>query len=181
MRKSSKLLVEKIVSGGQTGADQGALEAAQALGLNTGGWAPPLYMTERGPNIELRTKYNLCAIDGKFTSSSYVKRSKLNVDTSDATIVFRFKSSAGTDKTMGYACSLEWKKTRYPSTHSGSIPTNYKPVFIVSTFNEITRKALRKFLIQHRVRTFNVCGHRTSRGPRLFQVNVKKFLIHTLK
>ena len=30
----------KIVSGGQTGVDQGALEAAVQLGLEFGGWAP---------------------------------------------------------------------------------------------------------------------------------------------
>ncbi|MBR1589054.1 MAG: hypothetical protein IJ658_12100 [Kiritimatiellae bacterium] len=30
----------KIVSGGQTGVDRGALEAAMVLGLDFGGWAP---------------------------------------------------------------------------------------------------------------------------------------------
>ena len=30
----------KIVSGGQTGVDRGALQAAMVLGLDWGGWAP---------------------------------------------------------------------------------------------------------------------------------------------
>lgn len=39
----------KIVTGGQTGADQGALLAARAAGIATGGWAPLGWMTEDGP------------------------------------------------------------------------------------------------------------------------------------
>ena len=33
-------IVGKIISGGQTGADQGGLRAGKALGISTGGWAP---------------------------------------------------------------------------------------------------------------------------------------------
>ena len=38
----------KIVSGGQTGVDRGALEAAVALGLEFGGWAPHGWIAEDG-------------------------------------------------------------------------------------------------------------------------------------
>jgi len=38
----------KIVSGGQTGVDRGALEAADALGLDFGGWAPHGWIAEDG-------------------------------------------------------------------------------------------------------------------------------------
>lgn len=37
----------KIVSGGQTGVDQGALEAAVELGLEFGGWAPHGWLAEK--------------------------------------------------------------------------------------------------------------------------------------
>ena len=37
----------KIVSGGQTGVDQGALEAAAQLGLEFGGWAPARWLAEK--------------------------------------------------------------------------------------------------------------------------------------
>ena len=33
-----------IVSGGQTGADQGGLEAAKEAGIRTGGWAPDKFV-----------------------------------------------------------------------------------------------------------------------------------------
>jgi Circularly permutated YpsA SLOG family len=39
----------KIVSGGQTGADQAGLRAARAAGIETGGWAPKGWDTEDGP------------------------------------------------------------------------------------------------------------------------------------
>jgi hypothetical protein len=33
-------MIEKLISGGQTGADRAGLEAAKALGIATGGTAP---------------------------------------------------------------------------------------------------------------------------------------------
>ena len=41
------MLKIKIVSGGQTGVDQGALEAAAQLGLEFGGWAPHGWLAEK--------------------------------------------------------------------------------------------------------------------------------------
>jgi len=41
--------VAKIISGGQTGADQGGLNAGLLLGIETGGTAPPRFMTDAGP------------------------------------------------------------------------------------------------------------------------------------
>ena len=38
----------KIVSGGQTGVDRGALQAAMDLGLDWGGWAPKGWRSEDG-------------------------------------------------------------------------------------------------------------------------------------
>ena len=33
-------MLEKIVTGGQTGVDRAALDAAMALGIEVGGWCP---------------------------------------------------------------------------------------------------------------------------------------------
>ena len=49
-------MIEKIISGGQTGADQAALDAAIKLGIPHGGWMPIGRMTEDGP---LPDKYDL--------------------------------------------------------------------------------------------------------------------------
>jgi hypothetical protein len=39
-------MLERVISGGQTGADQGGLRAARACGIPTGGWAPRGWLTE---------------------------------------------------------------------------------------------------------------------------------------
>ena len=51
-------MLTKIISGGQTGADQVALSVAVRLGLKTGGYAPLRYMTEDGPDPTL-ARYGL--------------------------------------------------------------------------------------------------------------------------
>lgn len=42
-------MLERVISGGQTGADQAALRAARACGIPTGGWAARGWLTEDGP------------------------------------------------------------------------------------------------------------------------------------
>lgn len=42
-------MIELIISGGQTGADQGGLRAGRAGGYETGGWAPKGWRTDEGP------------------------------------------------------------------------------------------------------------------------------------
>lgn len=67
--KEQSRLVEKIISGGQTGADRGGLEAARTLGIPTGGTAPRGYLTETGPDESLR-EFGLT----ESKSSAYVVR-----------------------------------------------------------------------------------------------------------
>jgi hypothetical protein len=42
-------MIERVISGGQVGTDQAALQAARACGISTGGWAPRGWLTEAGP------------------------------------------------------------------------------------------------------------------------------------
>ena len=44
----------RIISGGQTGADQGGLRAGAALGLDTGGWIPFGFRTDTGADCRPR-------------------------------------------------------------------------------------------------------------------------------
>ena len=50
-------MLERIVSGGQTGADQAGWRAAKALGIATGGWMARRFLTEDGPRPEFRKLY----------------------------------------------------------------------------------------------------------------------------
>ena len=54
----------KIVSGGQTGADRGGLEAAIHLGLDWGGWAPKGWRAEDGTKRYKRFGISLEGLEG---------------------------------------------------------------------------------------------------------------------
>jgi hypothetical protein len=74
------LRLERIVSGGQTGADQAALDVAIELGISHGGWIPKGRKTEAGP---LPLKYRL----KEMPTDSYQKRTEQNVIDSDGTLI----------------------------------------------------------------------------------------------
>ncbi|KKL28978.1 hypothetical protein LCGC14_2369790, partial [marine sediment metagenome] len=74
----------KVISGGQTGADQGGLEAGKELGLETGGTAPLGWKTEDGPQPELLKGFGL----RECTQPGYPVRTRRNVLTSDGTVIF---------------------------------------------------------------------------------------------
>jgi hypothetical protein len=81
----------KIVSGGQTGADQGALRAAKALGIPTGGWMPRSFRTEKGKEFWLRDAYGM-----REHPSSYMRpRTIANLMEADATVIYGETESPG--------------------------------------------------------------------------------------
>ncbi len=73
-------MITRIISGGQTGADQAALDAAIKNDVPHGGWIPKGRMTESGP---LPKKYQLL----EMASQSYPERTEQNVLDSDGTLV----------------------------------------------------------------------------------------------
>lgn len=91
------MALTKIISGGQTGADQAGLAAAKLLGLETGGTAPFGYRTDAGPNRKLlRDTYGL----KESLSREYQPRTIVNVRESDGTVVFGNLDSPGTKLTI---------------------------------------------------------------------------------
>lgn len=82
--------VKRIVSGGQTGVDRAALDAAIALGLEHGGWCPRGRRAEDGP---IAAKYQLIETD----SIDYAVRTEKNVIDSDGTLLlYRERLQRGT-------------------------------------------------------------------------------------
>lgn len=73
-------MIEKIVSGGQTGVDQAALDAAIAHGMSYGGWLPSGRRTEKGP---LPVRYKMQVL----TSGGYPDRTRKNILDSDGTLI----------------------------------------------------------------------------------------------
>lgn len=92
--------VERIISGGQTGADRAGLEAGLTLGLQIGGHCPHGRRAEDG---RVPRKYPLTPT----ASSDYRERTRRNVARSDATIVFSFgPPSSGSKFTLAEARHL---------------------------------------------------------------------------
>lgn len=80
----------KIISGGQTGADQGGLVAGALLGLATGGWAPNGWRTDIGPAPWL-ANYGV----QEHRAPGYPQRTAANVRDSDGTVIIGNRWSPG--------------------------------------------------------------------------------------
>jgi hypothetical protein len=75
-----RAVLTRLISGGQTGADRAALDAAIELGIEHGGWCPRGRRAEDGP-IDLR--YQLRETD----SDDYRVRTERNVIAGDLTVL----------------------------------------------------------------------------------------------
>ena len=97
---NGKRKIERIVSGGQTGVDRAALDAAMALGLPVGGWCPKGRRAEDGV---IDPRYPLI----ETPDEQYAQRTAWNVRDSDGTLVLLFdKPSPGTNVTIEEANTL---------------------------------------------------------------------------
>lgn len=86
-------MLKKIISGGQTGADRAALDAAMRLGIPHGGWVPKGRLAEDG---QVPDHYQL----EEMPTDSYRERTRKNVLESDGTLlVSRGAPTGGTDFT----------------------------------------------------------------------------------
>ena len=148
----------KIISGGQTGADLGALNAAKAKNIRTGGYIPKGFLTEDGPMPMLKD-FDLIEMN----TTSYPPRTRMNVKESDMTIIFKIVESKGCALTERICKELE------------------KPYLIISTPNhEAALKDIAFFIISNRVSaesevTINVAGNRETKCP-----GIQKFVCHVM-
>lgn len=126
---------EKIISGGQTGADMGGLLAGRDLGIKTGGWAPKGWITEAGPNLALR-EYGLI----QHSSPNYPPRTRMNIINSDVTVLFGDMQSAGSRLVIGIC-------------EEDCVPYLLNP----------DAEELREFCRLWEVETLNVAGNRASK------------------
>ncbi len=94
--------LQKIISGGQTGADQGGLEAAEALGIPTGGFIPKGFRTADGPRPDLAERFGLV----EHSAWGYPPRTRSNVFISNMTICFGNIHSPGSKLTRRYCNEL---------------------------------------------------------------------------
>ena len=85
-----------IISGGQTGVDRAALDAALELGVQCGGWCPQGRLAE---DATIDARYPLKELSG----GDYIQRTQYNVMDSDATVVIYFDQlEGGTELTVEF-------------------------------------------------------------------------------
>jgi hypothetical protein len=89
--------IAKIISGGQTGADRGGLDAALDSGVPHGGWCPKGRISE---DRIIPERYNLV----ETRSTAYPARTEANIVDAHCTVVFTFgKLTGGSKKTVALA------------------------------------------------------------------------------
>jgi hypothetical protein len=137
----------RIVSGGQSGVDRGALDAALALGCPCGGWCPEGRLAEDGP---IPARYPLRELPG----GGYRARTRCNVRDSDATLIVTFGTPTG-----GTAATLD------------DCRALGRPVLVIDgDAADIATAAehLGAFLAQQHVAVLNVAGPRASGHSRAY-------------
>ena len=129
----------RIVSGGQSGVDRAALDAALELGLSCGGWCPRGRWAEDGA---LSPHYPLRETPGRDPA----QRTEWNVRDSDATLILARGPLSG-----GTALAVELAR-RYG-----------RPLRIVQLEADPDPNELRRWLAG--IETLNVAGPRESQSP----------------
>ncbi len=154
-------MIKKIISGGQTGADRAALDAAIKLMIPHGGWVPKGRLAENGP---ISTKYQL----QEMPTDSYSVRTEQNVIDSDGTLIISHGELTG-----GSAFSRKMvMKHGKPWYHAD---LNKLPSFQAAMIIE-------DWIAKNGIETLNVAGPRHSKDPLIYGlVTVILELVCTLK
>jgi Circularly permutated YpsA SLOG family len=157
----------RVVSGGQTGADRAALDAALECGIEVGGWVPKGRLAEDGVISDIYP--NLKEAD----TQDPARRTELNIRDSDATLILSHgKLIGGSEVTKNKA-----DETRRPCKHidlGKTVPATRDCI----TQPQLTREELaaeqsaiteiEEWLSAVKPRVLNVAGPRASEDPGIY-------------
>lgn len=139
-------MIERVISGGQTGADQAGWRAAKRFGIPTGGWMPKNFRTEDGLHSEFAKLYGA----KEHSSPAYVGRTIANIQQADTTILFGSTVTPGSRLVIRHATN-----TKHPVL---CIRSRQSTSEVYALAEEI------RLEIRH-VRSLNVAGNRESSAP----------------
>jgi len=142
----------KIVSGGQTGVDRAALDAACEARIPSGGWCPKGRRAEDGVIPE-----RYCLQETR--ARSYTVRTGWNVRDSDGTLIL-YKGL------FGGGTELTFKMARQQG----------KPCFVVQLDKDPELAPVLAWIIDHDINVLNVAGPREAGRPGIYQ-EAKTFLV----
>jgi len=141
-------MIEKIISGGQTGADQAALDAAIKLGIPHGGWIPKGRITENGP---LPDKYDLI----EMPTTSYPERTKKSLREADGTLILSYgRLTGGSEYTRKWA--LKYNKSML-----------HIDLYSITPFDATV--LINDWIVEHDINVLNVAGPRASKDSKIYQ------------
>jgi hypothetical protein len=141
------MVLRRIISGGQTGVDRAALDAALALNFPCGGWCPAGRLAEDG---RIPDRYPLRECD----RTSYRLRTLRNVDESDGTVVVYFDYlRGGTEQTVLFCI----RRSR-----------PYKLIDAAEVAAPRAAAVTDAFVKQNLISVLNVAGPRASEAPRAY-------------
>ena len=164
------MILKKIISGGQTGADQAALVAAKRFGMETGGWMPKGFRTLEGPCPGLAEEFGM----REHTQADYKWRTSQNVWNADAALRF-----AENWASPGEKCTLRAIKGHRRPYLDVNVP---KGAPLSEAAQKASLERTRAWLIEHQVQTLNVAGNseKTAPGIGIFVESYLTALFHLL-
>lgn len=148
---------DRIISGGQTGVDRAALDAAIELGIPCGGFVPRGRKAEDGP---LEERYPMTECDSK----EYPVRTEKNVSAANATLVLVRREPTGGTRLTIELCARHRKPCRVVRIAPPG------PALV----------SIREFLEEVRPRVLNVAGPRESTEPGI-QAQARDLLMECLR
>lgn len=137
-------MIRKIVSGGQSGVDRAALDAAMAHGLEHGGWCPRGRIAEDGV---IPGRYRL----RETGAPDYAMRTECNVMDSDGTLVLNTGALEG-----GTSLTVDLAEERC------------KPLLILDLDAIADPRTVLHWVEAHGIRVLNVAGPRESKRPGIY-------------
>lgn len=146
---------QRVVSGGQTGVDRAALDAARELDIPHGGWCPRGRRAEDG---RVPAEYAL----RETATRDYAERTQRNVLDSDGTLILhRGPLTGGT------------LLTRQLAERCG------RPTLLVDLDAPLLPALVRGWCESHAIATLNIAGPRESSAPGIYQ-KARHYLVQAL-